>query len=49
MKTTTGNGGTIYLDAALATLEISGSTVIEDSEATLGRGGLIYVNKALSI
>ena len=46
IKSLTGNGGSFYLDAPEAELKIEGSTTVKDSEATVGRGGLVYVNKA---
>lgn len=46
IKSQTGNGGSFYLDAPEGELRILGSTTVTDSEATVGRGGLVYINRA---
>lgn len=46
IKSMNGNGGSFYLEGELIRLKMTASSSITDSEATGGRGGLIYINKA---
>ena len=43
MLSNVGNGGTFYINAKYATLNIVGTTLITDSKALKGFGGLAYV------
>ena len=46
IKSMTGNGGSFYLEGEKIKLKITASSTVTDSEATAGKGGLVYVNKA---